>query len=91
MEDESDWEYECADCGHKMTLRISGAEMRSSLRSDRPEWCPNCGQSVGMGIVSCGQCKTEFRVEMLHWHVHCNLAHGTCPNCGSSYNSYCVC
>ena len=91
MQEERDWEYDCATCGHKMTLRVSEAEMQSSLLENRQERCPNCGQSVGTGMVRCFRCKTEFTVELPHWHDHCDLASGTCPNCGSEYISGCIC
>jgi hypothetical protein len=91
MEEELDCEYECADCEHKMTLRIRKTEMQSSLRAGRTEQRPNCGQSVGIGLVKCRQCEAEFPVEMPHWHVHCKLASGICPDCGSRYVSLCIC
>ena len=37
-------DYDCADCGHTFTVSIADDEMRSSLRTDRPERCPACGQ-----------------------------------------------
>ena len=91
MEKESDCEYDCADCGYRMTLRVSETEMRTTLRRGRPERCPNCGQSVGTGIVACIRCGAKFTVELPHWHVHCNLASGTCPDCGFRYTSFCIC
>ena len=84
-------EYDCANCGHKMSLQICKMEMQSSLRAGRTEQCPKCGQLVGTGIVNCRQCGARFAVEMPHWHVHCNLAGGTCPNCGAEYSSNCIC
>jgi DNA-directed RNA polymerase subunit RPC12/RpoP len=91
MEEEIDCEYEWADCGQKMTLQVTEKEMRSSLRSGRTEQCPKCGQSVGSGTVDCRRCGAKLTVEMLHWHVHCDVFSVTCPNCGSSYISGCMC
>ena len=38
------------------------------------EKCPTCGQNAGWGYVICRQCEEKFAVELLQWHVHCNLA-----------------
>jgi DNA-directed RNA polymerase subunit RPC12/RpoP len=84
-------DYDCADCGHTFPVSIFEDERRSSLRSGRPEQCPACGQRVGTGEVTCRACGTVFPVEMPHWHVHCNVASGTCPKCGAAYVSYCIC
>jgi hypothetical protein len=91
MEEAIACEYDCADCEHRMTLQICKTEMQSSLRAGRTEQCPKCGQLVGTGIVNCRQCGARFTVEMPHWHVHCNLASGVCPDCGSRYISLCIC
>ena len=84
-------DYDCADCGLTFSVNISDEEMRSSLGYDRPEQCPACGQRVGAGNVMCRQCGTAFLVEMPHWHVHCNMATGTCPKCDAKYVSGCIC
>ena len=84
-------DYDCADCGLTFSVNISDEEMRSSLGYDRPEQCPACGQKVGAGHVMCQQCGTAFLVEMPHWHVHCNMATGTCPRCHAEYVSGCIC
>ena len=84
-------DYDCADCGHTFPVNVSDDEMRSSLRTDHPGRCPACGQRVGAGHVTCRQCGTAFLVEMLHWHVHCNVASGTCPKCGGEYVTGCIC
>jgi DNA-directed RNA polymerase subunit RPC12/RpoP len=84
-------DYDCADCWRTFSIRLGDDEMRSSLRPGRPERCPACGQRVGAGQVTCRQCQTVFTVEMPHWHVHCNVASGTCPKCDAGYVSYCIC
>jgi DNA-directed RNA polymerase subunit RPC12/RpoP len=85
-------QYDCADCGCRFPVSISEEEeMRTSLRTNRPEQCPRCGQKVGVGNVTCRKCGAIFPVGMPHWHVHCNVAGGTCPKCGDEYVSLCIC
>jgi len=86
-----DANYECADCGRRFPVNISPDEMRTVLRNDRTEKCPTCGQRVGVGNVTCGECGRVFPLPMLHWHVRCNVASGVCPQCGERFESLCIC
>ena len=84
-------QYECADCRHRFPVNVSKDEMETFLQEGHTECCPNCGQRVGYGTVSCRKCATNFVVEMVHWHVYCDLARGVCPDCGSEFVSTCIC
>lgn len=84
-------QYRCADCQHSFSISVTDDEMRTVLASTHLEKCPSCDQKVGWGHVNCRQCGESFVVELGHWHVHCDLAGGDCPKCGSRYDSYCIC
>ena len=84
-------EYQCADCQRSFSISVTDDEMDTYLVSTHTEKCPSCGQKVGWGYVTCRQCGEDFVVELGHWHVHCNLAGGDCPSCGSRYESLCIC
>lgn len=84
-------QYRCADCQNVFSITVTDHEMRTVLDDAHSETCPSCGQKVGWGHVTCRLCGESFVVELGHWHVHCDLAGGDCPKCGSRYESPCIC
>ena len=84
-------QYHCADCKNVFSISVTEHELRTSLDSTRTDQCPHCGQKVGSGHVTCRECGVRFVVALGHWHVHCDLAGDDCPNCGSRYESLCIC
>ena len=84
-------DYRCADCQRSFLISVTDDEMRTVLASTHSEKCPSCGRKVGLGHVTCRQYGERFIVELLHWHVRCNLAGGDCPECGTEYVSACIC
>lgn len=84
-------EYRCLDCGRAFGLEIGAEEERGALSASRREACPGCGRLVGAGTVQCRKCGGKFVLRFPHWHVRCDLASGTCPHCGETYVSPCIC
>ena len=83
--------YRCWDCGQEFSIQLTGSEERGSLAEGHTEACPRCGQTVGMGRVSCRRCQGAFVLTVPHWHVSCDVAWGNCPQCGEAYRSLCIC
>jgi len=84
-------QYDCADCRTTFSISVTDDEMKTVLADTHSEGCPNCGQKVGQGHVTCRQCGESFVVDLYHWHVLCDLAGGDCPQCGGRYESLCIC
>jgi DNA-directed RNA polymerase subunit RPC12/RpoP len=84
-------DYHCARCKQCFAVDISPEEQQTRLAPERQDGCPSCGQRVGMGPVTCGQCGQVFDVALPHWHVNCDCASGTCPGCKTRYVSLCIC
>jgi hypothetical protein len=83
--------YDCLGCGHPFTIEITEQEAQSGLDRERTDTCPKCVQPVGVGQVHCRTCQHAFVVAFPHWHVHCDLTGGICPNCGADFQSPCIC
>ena len=83
--------YGCLKCGKGFAIEVAESELRSSLDPVRTDACPECGQRVGTGPVQCRDCGARFVLRFPHWHVHCDLASGQCPACGTTYKSLCFC
>jgi DNA-directed RNA polymerase subunit RPC12/RpoP len=84
-------DYSCLNCGQHFPITVSATEWESRLESGRVDTCPSCKQRVGTGPVVCRECRSAFEVPFPHWHVHCDLASGTCPVCGAKFESLCIC
>jgi DNA-directed RNA polymerase subunit RPC12/RpoP len=83
--------YQCLKCNHEFSIELREGEAESSLAADRTDTCPQCGQRVGWGTVTCRNCGNRFDLEFGHWHVHCDHAAGDCAACGVRYVSLCIC
>ncbi len=83
--------YWCADCGNHFAIHIAPEELSASLAPDRTDTCPECGQFVARGLVTCPGCWYCFALYLPHWHVLCGLADAACPACGRSHLSACIC
>ena len=83
--------YECFDCHYRFPVTVTDDELLGSLSVDHVEKCPHCGQRVGHGVVTCRSCGVQFAVRVPHWHVHCDLALGVCPQCARRCQRLCIC
>src|SRR5262245_14379519 len=83
--------YGCLKCGKEFAIEVTEAEQGSSLESARVDACPECSQRVGTGPVRCRNCGATFVLAFPHWHAHCDLAGGDCPECGTRHQCLCVC
>jgi len=84
-------DYDCLKCEHRFAIEVTESESRSGLDPQRTDACPKCAQRVGTGAVRCRSCGEVFVLAFPHWHVHCDLARGEFPACGTRYVSLCIC
>ena len=84
-------DYDCLKCEHRFAIDVSESVLQSSLAPNRTDTCPKCAQRVGTGPISCRSCGATFTLAFPHWHMHCDLARGNCPECVVEHVSMCVC
>ena len=53
--------------------------------------CPKCSYPRGWMRVKCPTCSHTQPVHAPHWVVHCDVFHLECINCGSTFDSLCIC